>query len=188
SLTETRDLDSFDKVSLEEFGTIHVSFGDTQTVTVTTDDNLVSLVETTVQDGELKVRPIKALNPSVDLVIHVTVPRLTSAELAGAARLNIIDIDGESLDIELAGACGVDATGQVDKLSVELAGACRARLRNLKTRHAVVEIAGTGSAVVFASESIDAEAAGFASITCHGNPDDVKKEAAGISRVTIVDS
>ena len=188
SLTATRDLESFDRISLEEFGTINVNFGETQLVTVTTDDNLVPFVETTVEDGELQIRPTKALNPSVDLVINVTIPHLTAAQLAGAARLNIVDIDAESLEIELAGACGIDGTGKVDKLSLELAGACRARLRDLKTRHAVVEIAGTGSAVVFASESIDAEAAGFASITCHGNPPEVKKEAAGISRVTIVDS
>ena len=186
SLTEIREFDSFEKVYLEEIGTVNISFGETQSVSVTTDDNLVGLVETVVEDGELRIRPVRAINPRVGLVIDVTVPRLTHAELAGAASLNIVDIDGESLDIELAGACGVDATGKVENLTVELAGACRARLKQLESRHANVEIAGTGSIVVFASESLQAEASGFAKITCHGNPQDVQKEANGISSVKIV--
>ena len=186
SMTEVRDLEPFEKVCLEEFGTINVSFGETQSVSVTTDDNLVGLVETVVKDGELHVRPLEPINPKVDLVIDVVVPRLTHAELAGAASLHIHDIQGESLDIELAGACGVDATGSVDNLNLELAGACRARLGSLEAKNAKVEIAGTGSIIVYASESIDAEANGFAKITCHGNPQEVQKEANGISSVKIV--
>jgi hypothetical protein len=188
SKTETRELDSFDRISLTEIGTINVSFGVTQMVTVTTDDNLVDLVETTVEDGELIIRPSMSINPKTDLVIDIMVPQLSGVELAGAASLNINGIDGESLDIELAGACGVDATGTVKNLTIEMAGACRARLKTLETENAEVDIAGTGSAVVFASESIDATASGFASITCHGNPKNVQKEANGISKVNIIGS
>ena len=135
-----------------------------------------------------RIRPSKSINPNINLVIDITVPQLSSVELAGAASLNIYGIDGESLDIELAGACGADASGTVKNLTIELAGACRARLKSLEAENAEVEIAGTGSAVVFASESIDASASGFASITCHGNPKDVQKEANGISKVTIIGS
>lgn len=185
SLTETREMPPFTKISLEEIGTVNVWFGDKFEVSVTTDDNLVHLVTTTVTGDYLKIRPVQALNPKVDLVIDVTLPKLSALEVAGYAGARIHEIDAESLDVELAGACGIDATGRVGKLSLELAGACRARLKSLEAKDAVVEIAGTGSAVVFATNSIDAEAAGFASITCHGSPANVKKDVAGISRVTI---
>lgn len=188
SKMETRELESFDRISLTEIGTINVNFGDTQLVTITTDDNLVDLVETTVKDGELIIRPSKSINPTNDLVIDITVPHLSGVELAGTARLNINEINCESFEIELAGACGVDATGSVKNLTVELAGACRARLMRLEAENAEVEIAGTGSAVVFATKTIDASASGFASITCHGNPNNVQKEANGISRVRIMGS
>jgi len=186
SLTEVRDVEPFQRVTLEGYGLLNISIGEVPGVSVTTDDNLVEFVATTVNQGGLLIRPVKPLNPKVDLVIDIVVPELTHIELAGAARLNLIDYQGKSLDIEIAGACGAVATGQVDRLILELAGACRARMKALESRVAVVEVAGTGSAVVFASESLDAEAAGIASITCHGNPTQVKKEADGISRVTVV--
>ncbi len=78
-------------------------------------------------------------------------------------------------------------SGTVQNLSVELNGACRAKLKQLESVDATVEINGTGSAEVFASQSIDASASGFATITCYGNPPDVKKEANGASKVEIVD-
>ena len=188
SHTESRELDAFDKISLTEIGTLHVTFGDEQSVNVTTDDNLVDLIETRVEDGELRIRPLTPINPRIDLVISVTVPELRKVEMAGAARLNIDGIAGDSLDIELAGACGVDGSGTVKNLSIEMAGACRANLDALEAENAEVEIAGTGSAVVFASESIDASASGFASITCYGNPKKVQREENGLSRVTVTGS
>lgn len=186
SKTVTRELESFDRISLEEFGTLNVSIGDVQQVTITTDDNLVDLVNTTVDNGRLKIRPIKAINPGIDLVINVTVSNLSAVDVAGSVRLNLVDVNTESLDIELAGACGANGSGHVENFSLEMAGACRANLKSLETKNAVVELAGMGSATVFATESIDAEASGLGKITCHGNPQDVKKEANGISRVTIV--
>ena len=188
SQTETRSVEPFTKIAFIEFGTINISTGTTQSVSITTDDNLMDLIETTVEDGELTIRPEKPINPKSGYVVNVVVPDLEAIQLAGAAKLNLDDIQADTLQIELAGACGAYGSGSVDELEMLLAGACRARLRDLTVATAQVEIAGTGSAVVNATESIDAMAAGFASITCHGNPTDVKREAKGISRIEIVAS
>ncbi len=186
SKTESRDLESFERIELSEFGTLNVTIGETPRVTVTTDDNLVQLVETVVENGCLRIKPVTAINPQVDLVIDVTLPKLTSVEVAGAASLNLKDIQAESLDIELSGACHVQGSGSVTDLSLEMSGACRAKLRSLKTENTVVEISGTGSATVFASVSLQAEASGLAKIACYGNPTQVQREAHGISKVTLV--
>ena len=186
SKTENREVGDFDRISMEEIGTLNVTIGDTASVAITTDDNLLEYIETTVDDdGRLKIRNSEMLNPDVGLVVDVVVPDLTSVEIAGAVTLNLFDYEGESLDLELNGACGVTAFGTVRRLDIELNGACRASLKKLESENANVEINGTGSAEVFASKSIDAEASGFAGITCYGNPEDVEKEANGISRVTI---
>lgn len=185
SKTESRELEKFERIAIEGFGELIISTGDVQSVSVTTDDNLIKLLETTVENGELTIRQTKTLNPNAGLVIKVVVPKLTHVEVAGAAKLTLANYQGESLDIELAGACGAYGVGTVDRLKLELAGACRARLASLQAKEAVVEISGTGSAVVYASDSLNAEANGFASITCQGNPPDVKKDINGISRVTV---
>ena len=162
-MTELRQVEPFERVALLRQGTLNISIGDECKVSVTTDDNLVELVETSVQNGELKIEPLKALNPKVDLIIDVTIPKLTAVELAGAVKLNLQDVETENLDLELAGMCSANGSGRVGKLSLEMAGACRADLK-----------------------SLEAKAAGLGKITCYGNPHDVKKEAAGISKVTIV--
>lgn len=185
--TETRELDSFDKISLMETGTINVTFGPTQSVSVTTDDNLLQVIETTVENGELKIHPTISINPKIYPVFDIVLPELAAVEIAGSASVNVVNLDAESFDLELNGACAAIMSGTVQNLSVELNGACRAKLKQLESVDATVEINGTGSAEVFASQSIDASASGFATITCYGNPPDVKKEANGVSKVEIVD-
>jgi hypothetical protein len=184
--TDVRELEPFERISVEEYGTLKVSTGPVQVLRITTDDNLLPLVRTEVRDGRLTIRPLRAINPSDQLLVEITVPRLSAVELAGAVSADLRNIESESLELELAGACGVDASGHVDKLSVELAGACRAGLKDLQAKQVQIEIAGMGSAAVYASESLDAEAAGWATIHCYGNPLDVRREAAGISRVRMV--
>ena len=189
SKTEDRQVESFQRIVIEGFGRLNVNSGETQSVEVTIDDDLIDLIETSVsRDGTLLLRPTTALNPKVDLVYDIVVPELTRVELAGAASLQLNDVSADALVIELAGACGAYGSGNVDKLTLELAGACRARLKELQTRVTNVEVAGTGSAEVFASASLNAEASGVASITCYGNPPQVKKEANGISKVSIAGS
>ncbi len=188
SKTEIRELDAFDRISLMEIGTINVTFGPTQSVSVTTDDNLLQVIETTVDDGELIIRPTMSINPKIYPVIDIVVPELSAVEIAGSASVKVVELEAESFDLELNGACAAMMSGTVQNLSVELNGACRAKLKQLESENAKVEINGTGSAEVFASQSIDASASGFATITCYGNPPDVKKEANGVSKVEIVES
>jgi len=186
-ITEQRLVEPFQKVALAGIGTANIRFGDVQDVQVTVDDNLIEFVETAVRNGQLEISTAKAINPSFDLTIDIVIPRLTQVEVAGKALVTIDEFDGDTLTVELAGACGIQATGRVGKLDLELAGACRARLKSLKADHVVVEVAGACGAEVFANESLKAEAAGFCSIACHGNPPQVRKERAGLCRITLAE-
>ena len=179
------EVETFDKISLEGIGTINIYSGDTSGITITTDDNLLEYIETTVEDGRLTISQSEALNPKTALVFDITIAELTDVDVAGSATVNFHDIETPSLDISVAGACRIAGSGTIESLSIDLAGACRANLRELKASRTKVDLAGTGSATVYASESIDASVAGFGSITCYGNPRDIQKDASGISKITI---
>lgn len=185
--TETRQVDSFDEIELSGIGTLNISTGDTQSVSVTADDNLLELLETSVSDGKLKIRPTKSISPKTDIVIDVTIPNIKAVELSGATSLNLDNVSSESLSIEMSGACGADGSGNIGDLNLEMSGACKARFKSLEAKNVKVDLSGAGSATVFASESFEADVSGVGKITCHGNPPDVTKDSSGISKIKIVE-
>ncbi len=187
SKTESREVETFDQISFQGAGTVNVTVGKENSVTVTADDNLLELIETTVDDGKLTIRPTETISPKTNLVIEITTSKLSSVEIAGAATMDIKDAAGDSLDIEIAGASTITATGEVKALKLDVAGACKINLKSLKSETAKVVLAGASSGKVFASKSIDANAVGASSLTVYGSPDLVTKSVSGVGSIKIKD-
>jgi len=185
SRSEYRQVETFEEVNLSGFGTVNVfagnvSVGGKPTVRVTTDNNLLSHVDTQVENGKLKIKPRGRIKPKTGLNVDVTVPHLTAARVSGAGDLNIIDVVGDELDLSISGAGNVNANGYVKNLTTSISGAGDADLRNLHAEQASVRISGVGDANVYASESIKARISGAGDVHCYGNPTHVDHKVSGV--------
>ena len=186
-MTEAREIEDFDSLCLEGHGTVTISVGQETSLTVTTDDNLVELIETKVEGGVLKIKPTESINAKSGLKFDITTPSLKRIEVAGAADININDAAGDELLIEISGAGQLNGSGSVTNLDVEINGAGNVSLSELESENTTIEISGAGSAEVFASQSVNAEISGTGSIQVHGNPAKVQKEVNGIGSIQIVE-
>ena len=83
SFSEFREVAPFDEVRLAGFGTVNIHVGESPSVCVTTDDNVVAHVETSVQQGRLTISQRQNIRPKTGLVIDVTVPQLTAVRVSG---------------------------------------------------------------------------------------------------------
>jgi hypothetical protein len=185
--TESRDVTGFDKISIVGFGKVNVTVGGEDSLSITGDDNLLELIESTVSNGKLTIKPSESIRPKTDMVFDISISRLTSVELSGAADFDIQNVEGDSLTVELNGSGNLDASGTVTKLNVEINGAGNVDLQQLEAETVTIEVNGAASGTVFARNSIDAEINGVGSVTVHGNPQDVKKQINGIGRFNVVD-
>ncbi len=179
NLSEVRQVAPFEEVNLSGFGTVNVQAGQAPSICVSTDDNLISHIETSVINGRLLIRPDGPIRPRTGLQVNVTVPGLTAARVSGAGEMNVLDVAGEQLDLSVSGAGTLTANGLVNHVSTSVSGAGDADLRHLYAVHAKVRISGAGDARVCATESLDVRVSGAGDVVCFGNPKHVDQHISG---------
>ena len=187
SKTETREVADFDKLEFNGAGTVNLTFGDSNSLEISGDDNLLPLIETKVEDGKLVIRPTESINPKSDLVFNVVTKDLSDVSVAGAASLDIKEAAIETLKVKVSGAAKMSGSGSIDDLDISISGAGSIALKDMKSKDVKISVSGAASATVYASNSLDARIAGIGKITCHGNPQDVNKTTSGLGTIKIVD-
>jgi len=179
--SESRQVGSFDRILLSGQGTVVVTVGGAQAVTVRADDNLLADVETDVDDGQLEIgQPGNVqLDPKVGITVEITVPRLEAVDLSGSGGIRVEGVHGDLFRTEVSGAGNVHATGGVGRVEAELSGSGEIRLAELKARQASAELPGSGTIQVHATDSLTASISGSGQIIYAGNPSDVERDVSG---------
>lgn len=183
--SENRHVEAFDQVDLSGFGEVEILVGYSPSVRVTTDDNLLALVDTRVENGKLVIKPRQSIHPRTGLKVDVTVPSLAAAHVRGAGDLIIHNVAGERLELSISGAGTVHASGQVHEISTSISGAGDADLRNLVSESADVRVSGAGDIWVNATESIKARVSGAGDVVCFGNPVHIDQRVSGAGDFSI---
>lgn len=186
--SEFREVASFHEINLSGVGNANVIVGEQPSVQVTTDDNLLCEVETSVKNGVLKIRNRRSIRPKTGLNFVVTVPHLTATRVSGAGEMHISNLSGDAVEMTVTGAGTISADGHVQNLRTRISGAGDAHLRNLVTHSADVRISGAGDATVFAIESLNARVSGAGDVTCYGNPLQVNQHVSGAGDINIIPS
>ena len=168
----------FDKVSTSLSGTIHVSVGDTSSVTISANEKAIAALDVKVRDGTLELGPNKngsaysentrslashlldvilkrrtSENRSIaytsHYVIELTTPRLRELVFGGKARL---DIESHLLDTEgvkiVCGGVSAVSTKSISAPNVELVSSGTASLKVNGMKSDVVECRISGTATI----------------------------------------
>ena len=204
--TEQRSVSGFNGVS--SFGSFDITVisGDTHSVSVEADENLLPYIETTVDDNRLKIRTRKGYNlrPRSDIRITVTAPSFRELSTHGSgsisgknlirsaesAKLQIsgsgnisVDMEAPSVDAEIAGSGNISVSGETKEFSSSIHGSGDIRAGKLKTQESKVEIAGSGDVEVFASSKLDIRIMGSGGVKYRGDAQ-VNTNIAGSGSVT----
>lgn len=206
--TDTRVVADFQAIQLNGSLDLVVKQG-AQSVQLQADDNLLALVETTVENtGQgatlvVRVKRGESFSTRSKMVLTVSVPKLTGVAAEGSGDIQVESFNTPSLKLSLsgsgdarlhklttsdlgisiAGSGDVSADGSTVKLKVSIAGSGDVRLSDLKSEEVSVSIAGSGDAAVHASKSLSVSIAGSGDVSYSGNPA-VKSTVAGSGSVT----
>ena len=198
---QTRALGHFTGIGLNLPAKVEVRTGATESVTIETDDNLLPLIETVVENGTLKLRPNKRnLNLQTrNMKIVVQAKNVDHLSIGGAGSIDSDALRGDKVTINVGGSGsvvvkGIEAdnaviavggsgnvsggAGSVNKVSISIGGSGGVDLGKVKAREASVNVAGSGEATVWASASINASLAGSGSVNYYGDPT-ISKSVAG---------
>lgn len=185
SKTETREVGEFHSISHGAVGAVTVTVGQPHSVKVTFDDNLLSMVETKVVDGELKIKTTGSFNSKLTMDVQITVPEVKNLEVEGVGALDVTGIESENINLKLSGVGSLKAEGKTKNLDLKVSGVGAAELKGLEAESAKVVVSGVGGATITATGSVDVQTSGVGGVKVFGNPKDPKIKSTGIGKVTI---
>jgi hypothetical protein len=181
--SELRSVEPFSEVVFEGGGHLTLTIGPAQSLSVTADDNILPLMETTVVNRRLHVRPAAPIRPDVVPSVSAVLPDLTYVLLDGAADATVDGLANESLTVEVDGAGQVDLSGRTGSFTVDSKGTGLIDARGLEARAVVVRLTGAGVAHVHATERLDVTINGIGAVTYQGAPT-VTKQILGAGSVS----
>jgi len=204
-----RELGHFTALSTGVSGNVEIRSGNTESVSIETDDNILPLIETVIESGTLRIRPSKRnLNldtKTMKIVVQVrTLDRISlggsgsidadklqaeslTFNVGGSGSINIRELNSESVAIAIGGSGSLKAGGHTERLQVSIGGSGNVQTAQLAARDTVVSIGGSGQATVWAQKSLSLSVAGSGDIAYYGDPQ-VSKTIMGSGTVKRIGS
>jgi len=181
--TESRQVSDFQE--LEISGAVHVdlTIGSAASLEITTDDNLLPLIKTELNDGKLKIYSEGGYSTKLGVKIKATTKSLAKFQGSGATHATINGIQGKDFEARLSGASQSALNGRVDQVTLDASGASHVKAFDLTAKTVHADVSGASQAQVQATESLKVSASGASSLTYAGNPANVEKSSSGASHV-----
>ena len=194
-VSEVRTVSEFNSIRLDGAGQLLITQGDSESLEITAEDNLINDLTSEVQDGTLvlgfqdsplrktlfptriitytlMVRDLDSIivNGAGDLQIDTLQTDSLALTLNGAGQFKIDTLEAQSLEVRLMGAGNIEIGGEAATQSVKIDGAANYQAENLRTTSTVIEISGLGNGVVWATGSLDVSISGAGNLDYYGSP------------------
>jgi hypothetical protein len=206
-ITEERNVSGFDRVTLAGFGEVSVEQGETESLTVSTDDNIMPYVRTEVRNNTLildfdDTGSNRSYNPTDGIKFSLVVKDLNRidisgagsfevntfeteallVDLSGAGNLEIYDMTASELVVRQSGAGTVVVSGEVNGQELTHSGVGSYHAADLESETAIIDISGAGSATVWVTESLDIQISGLGNVIYYGNPR-ITQDISGLGKL-----
>ena len=194
--TETREVEEFTRVKVNYPAEVVILQGETESVKIEADDNLLPqlsadvkgetlLIQNDVNGWERRVEPSEHIKLTITIrdlqgldfaaagVVRVESLEVEDLEidLNGAGEIQIIDLQAQSLTARLDGVGSITASGNAEFVSVEVNGLGNFYGEELDSAKADATIDGMGSANLQVREHLTATINGMGSVGYLGSPE-----------------
>jgi Protein of unknown function (DUF2807). len=155
--TTERTVSDFSKVELSSLGNLTIKQGDTESLTIKADENLLPYITNEVDGDTLKIgmKPNTNIDPTQTIEYTLTVKSLTGITLSGFGNINADSLSGSDLAVRLSGSGDINV-GEIDADSLEmhLTGFGNITVNQVKVANPDLELAGSGDLKI---NSLDAQ-------------------------------
>jgi hypothetical protein len=205
---ENRTVKGFNRIRIEAGGVAEITQNQANSpdsLTVACDENLLPYIISEVQAGELHifVKPGVSLAPRQTVHYTITVNSLVGLNVSGSSEAKMTQWTGDQLLIQASGmgkitlgnlqlnrllvktsgSGAVSVSGQITGLEVDMSGSSHLAAENLQSRVAKVQLSGSGAALIWVTESLEARISGSASLRYYGTPPTINQNTSGSASV-----
>jgi len=185
-ISESRDISGVTSVDLDGSADVDIAFGESESLVIEAEDNIIPLIETKAENGKLIIgtKSGASYSSTKGVKVHVTLKSLEAVSLSGSGSLTVQNLQGESLKVDLDGSGNINLNGTVNSAEMSLGGSGKINAEQLLVASVKVTVDGSGDARVNASEQLNADLSGSGSIRYSGNPASVNKKDSGSGSIT----
>ena len=206
---ESRYITGIQSVDLNGIGKLVITQGAKESLEITAEENLLEYIQSDVSGKSLRlgVREFVNLQPTRDIIYHLTVKQLNMVgtsglgnieiqsletdnlqiDISGTGNINIADLTAEKLDMDISGLGNVTITGSVTEQNISISGAGNYQANDLYSSVANVKISGTGSAKIWTADKLILELSGMGNVDYYGDPT-LNVDISGMGKVNSLGS
>jgi hypothetical protein len=149
---------------------------------ITTDENLLSHVQTDVSDDTLRLHTHEQIWPTHGIKVVISSPTRTGARMRGAVKLTAKQLTGPRFALEARGASRVSLDGTINELLADMTGASQLNASGLQTKTAEISTTGAADVEVAVAETLKVAVTGAGKVSYSGNPT-IEKHITGAGSV-----
>ena len=205
-VNQSQNVSGFNQVSVDGSGTLIITQGDKESLTIEAEDNIMQYIKTDVSNNVLNIRITNPVVPTKPIMYYLTVKDLNSISYSGGGKIQsnglntsslTININGagegtlsnlnvNALKIIISGAGKLSLSGNANNQDISISGAGDYNAGNLTSKIVTINISGAGKGTVKVSNSLNAVVNGAGQISYIGNPQVTKQVngAGSIKQVT----
>ena len=157
-VTEDRQVEPFTSVETKNGIKLVLSIGDTTSVQVTAQQNLVPLVSTTVSNGKLTAQTTQSVVASGPLTVTVVTPSLTALTTSAGAFVEATGITGDTFALVSDTGSNIKITGSTGSLSITARDGTLLQLDGFASRDANVTMQNGVTGTINASGTVTGSA------------------------------
>ena len=204
-ITEDRQVGSFEDIQVSGGIDVQIKQDPSQRISISTDENLMPLIEVYVSNNTLHIREQKGYNldPSNELIVYINAAGFNeidvsgSSDLSSANRISVnnpleisisgsanidMDIDAPSISTDVSGSGTVKLRGRAKYTRISLSGSGDIKCFDLASENVELDVSGSADAEVSASSNLDVSVSGAGTVNYRGNPS-VKQSISGAGSV-----
>ena len=190
---DSREVSDVSGVALATIGDLEIEVGDSESLRIEAEDNLLEHLETSVRNGKLRIetRDTIRLDTTKPVRYFLTVTGLDTIEISSAGNIEASDLAAEdfsikisstgdlsmgelnanSLEIDMSSTGKLDiAGGAVESQNIDISSTGSYSAEELASSEADVRLSSTGSATIWVSDNLKANLSSSGDLRYRGNP------------------
>jgi hypothetical protein len=182
--SETRPVSGFSTIQVSGSGEMTIEQGDSESLTIETDDNILPLITSEVSGGTLTigVKTNTSISPKT-LKYRLTVKNLNGINMSGSTTITATNVSTDKLTVLASGSGVLTLSGAATDQDVQLSGSSSYQAGDLDSKTVKLTVSGSGKSVVKVSDRLDVKVSGSGNVEYIGSPQ-VTKDISGSGNLT----
>lgn len=190
-VTKTLNLDEFEGVTLAFSGDVILTQGNTQSVEVRAQQNIIDNIVTKVEGKHWRIRFDRPVRNHKGVKVYITMATLKGAKVSGSGNITTqgsfnglgdvatavsgsgdldLNLEARNISTRISGSGKINLGGKADAVDIAISGSGDVRAYDLSVGDCKVQISGSGDAQVNVSSDLEVRISGSGDVSYKGSP------------------